>query len=370
MASYEPRGSSIRVVVRLPGGGKVTGTFDTEAEARAWGDEQERKKQLGALGSQASGQTNGDLWDVYELRVASQTDTARWNAYRIAKWRLDPLATKQVAKTTTDDINQWIARRSAEVSPATVNRELNLLSASFTYGVKALKWITTNPCYGCARPERGKPRDPKPIEADEIEAIVTALGFYDDPDLTTDMARVAAAFLIALETGMRSGEILRVRPQDYWKAKRTVHVTASEAGGRKGTRSGRASGKHGRHVPLTGRAMELWDRLLKTMPKDQPYVVGIDDRSRDALFRKGRDRSGVEDFTFHDTKHYACTNMAKFLDVFELSHAVGTKDLKLLRDTYYVNDASASAKRLPAALQELKKPRPKPGQLPPHGITS
>ena len=36
MAYFEPRGSSIRVVVRLPGGGKKSATFDTQTEADAW----------------------------------------------------------------------------------------------------------------------------------------------------------------------------------------------------------------------------------------------------------------------------------------------------------------------------------------------
>ena len=39
-------------------------------------------------------------------------------------------------------------------------------------------------------------------------------------------------------------------------------------------------------------------------------------------------------------KHEAATRLAGFIDVIALSHAIGTKDLKLLRDTYYNNDAS------------------------------
>lgn len=81
-----------------------------------------------------------------------------------------------------------------------------------------------------------------------------------------------------------------------------------------------------------------------------PYLVGLSDALRDALWRKARDRSGVTDLKFHDSKHEACTRLARYIDVIALSHAIGTKDLKLIRDTYYQNDAAAQAAKLPAAL--------------------
>jgi integrase len=81
-----------------------------------------------------------------------------------------------------------------------------------------------------------------------------------------------------------------------------------------------------------------------------PYLVGISDGSRDAVWRKVRDRSGVHDLTFHDTKHEACTRLASLIDVLALSHAVGTKDLTLLRDTYYANDIARTVARLPSRI--------------------
>lgn len=81
-----------------------------------------------------------------------------------------------------------------------------------------------------------------------------------------------------------------------------------------------------------------------------PYIVGLDDSQRDALWRKARDKAGVTQYTYHDSKHEACTRLSKFLDVLDLSHAIGTKDIRLLRDTYYINDASAAAAKLPKQL--------------------
>lgn len=368
MASFERRGNSIRAVVRLPGGGKRSATFDTMREAEHWAATMEAKKQIGALqGARGAGVTVGQLFEAYLDAVASKTDSAKWNRLRLLQWANDPIASMRLADVLTHHVNEWIERRMTTpstntgriVTPSTVNRELNLMSSAFTYAVKDRKWITVNPCHGARRPERGRPRKRPLLTPAEIHAIEIATGYVADPELRTLTARVGACFLLALETGMRSGEILRLRPCDYWRDKRTVRVAAIEVGGRKGAKSGRASVDPSRNVPLTARAIELLDQLLASMPADQkarpgfthpPYIVGVNDSQRDALWRKAVRQAGVEDLHYHDTKHEAATRLAKFLDVLELSHAIGTKDVRLLRDTYYNADASRSAALLPDRL--------------------
>lgn len=368
MASFEQRGAGVRAVVRLPGGGKKTATFDTRGEAEHWAARMEEKKVVGALkGAQASRLTVGQLFDAYLDAVASKADSAKWNTLRLRKWMRDEIAPRKLADIVTHDINDWIeraletpsTRTGVPVSPATVNRELNLMSSAFNYAVKDRKWIDTNPCHGARRPEQGRPRKRPLLSPAEIEAIRISTGCDTDPELTTLTSRVGACFLLALETGMRSGEILRLRPADYWRDKRTVLVAAIEVGGRKGAKSGRTRLDPSRHVPLTNRAIELLDQLLLRVPEGQepkpgftrpPYIVGMDDGQRDALWRKCRDRAGVLDLHYHDTKHEAATKLARFLDVLALSHAIGTKDVRLLRDTYYSNDAARSAALLPDSL--------------------
>nr|WP_257215353.1 tyrosine-type recombinase/integrase [Pusillimonas noertemannii] len=369
MASYEQRGSSTRAVVRLPGGGKKTKTFDTKREAQAWAEGMEKKKLIGTLTSSKS-ITVGDLFEAY-MPIAEKEDGGRWNKLRIMKWLEDRiLCKKPLPEVITHDIDEWIVRRldipneqtGEPISGSTVNRELNLMSGAFAYAIKTRKWIKENPCHGANRPEDNPSRRNKPLlTADQIKEIRITTGVDADPKLETITARVGATFLLALETGMRSGEILRLRPEDYQKKKRTVHVRAIEKGGRKGARSGRNTTTAARNVPLTARAIELLDLLLKTMPADQkprpelgfsypPYIVGLNDRQRDANWRKARDKTSIENLHYHDTKHEAATRLSKFLDVLALSHAIGTKDLRLLRDTYYNDDAEQAASLLPERL--------------------
>ncbi|WP_197047083.1 tyrosine-type recombinase/integrase [Paucibacter sp. KBW04] len=371
MANITQRGNSFRVLVSIPKGKPITQTFSTRAEAVAWGGRQDQKKSRGEL-TATSGKTVGELLEIYLDMVAAKSDSGRWNRMRIEKWLQDPISALPVAKITAHDMNVWIDRRSKDktsyraagktarqISGSTVNREVNLWSAAFTYAVKSLKWIPNNPCHGVNRPPEAPSRNRALLTKDEIQKICAAGRIHLDPKLTTKTARVTATFLLALETGMRSGELLRLRPIDYRKSERRVHVAALEIGGRKGSKSGRVQAS--RYVPLTGRAMQLLDQLLVTMPPDQearkgltqpPYIIGLDDAARDVLWRKVRDAATVTDLTFHDTKHEACTRLSKVpgVDVIALSHAVGTKDIRLLRDTYYINDATATANLLPDQL--------------------
>lgn len=357
MASFEPRGNSVRAVVRLPGGGKRSATFDTQLEAERWAAAQERKKSLGTLDGTA-GVTVGELFEEYLDQVAAKTDSEKWNKLRLMKWMNDPIAFRRLTSIVTHDINVWISDRLSQpggrsggnISGATVNRELNLMSAAFTYAVKTRRWINVNPCHGAQRPEKGRPRARPLLSPADIKALEISTGYAADPTLRTIGARVGACFLLALETGMRSGEILRLRPKDYFKAERYVHVAAIERGGRKGSKSGRASVDPSRNVPLTARAAELLDALLAASPIDQPYIVGVNDAQRDSNWRKAMKKAGVKELTFHDTKHEACTRLCKYIDVLALSHAIGTKNVQILRDTYYNNDAQRSAALLPDRL--------------------
>jgi integrase len=326
MASIEVRGKSVRAIVRVDGK-KRSATFDTRAQALTWIKQMEGTKASSTV-------TVGALFEEYLDEVAGKTDSAKFNKLRILNWLRDPICERTLGEIVTYDINQWIARRLEEVGPATVNRELNLMSGAFRYALRARKWIEVNPCHGAQRPRQPQARDRPLLTPSQLAAIRISAG----EDLTCQTARVGACFFLALETGMRSGEILRLKPADYLPHLNTLVVAGREQGGRK---------TGARRVPLTAEAKRLLDALL---PLAGEYIVGVSDANRDALWRKIVRRAGLDDAHFHDAKHEACTRLSRFLDVLELSHAIGTKDIRLLRDTYYVSDASRAAARLPASL--------------------
>jgi integrase len=167
------------------------------------------------------------------------------------------------------------------------------------------------------------------LRQDEIERILLALGC--DPQVTpvTETARVGFAWLFAIETAMRAGEIVGLRWADINGAVAKLHMT----------KNGEA-----RDVPLSVEAV----RLLNFLPrgKSDDTVFQIDSHSLDALWRKGRDRALVEDLHFHDARREALTRLSKKLPVMELAAVSGHLDLRILMKTYYAPDAADIATRM------------------------
>jgi integrase len=60
---------------------------------------------------------------------------------------------------------------------------------------------------------------------------------------------------------------------------------------------------------------------------------------------QAKERSLVEDATFHDSQHLAVTRLAKKLDILDLARAIGHRDLRQLQD-YYNETTDNIAKRL------------------------
>lgn len=165
---------------------------------------------------------------------------------------------------------------------------------------------------------------------DEIERICFALGFdQTETELaTTGYQRVAVAFLFAIETAMRAGEICGLVASDIVGRTATLRQTKNRT-------------KRG--VPLSRRAAEIL-RLLPEVPDQEP-LFGMTARSLDALFRKAKKRAMIDDCTFHDTRHLAITRLAKKLNVLDLARMVGHEDLRQLQ-VYYNESAETMASRL------------------------
>lgn len=74
-------------------------------------------------------------------------------------------------------------------------------------------------------------------------------------------------------------------------------------------------------------------------------VFGLSKSALDNLFRRARDRAGIMNLHFHDTRHEAITRLAKKLNVLDLARMVGHKDVKQLM-VYYNATAEEIAQQL------------------------
>lgn len=143
-------------------------------------------------------------------------------------------------------------------------------------------------------------------------------------------ARVGAAFIFAIETAMRAGEICAMRRGDIDLTARVVHLPTSKNG-------------TARDVPLSSKAVEILRNVMSATSEDR--VFAMSDATRDALFRKIKKEAAVEGLNFHDSRHEAITRLAKRLDVLDLARVVGHKQLNQLL-TYYNPTAAELVSRL------------------------
>lgn len=307
-----------RIMVR---GQRVSGTFSTKAAALAWEAEQRIKIKEGA--SAPTTKTLRDALERYELEVSKKKRSYANEAKRLAWFATTALADKKIADVKPSDIAAWRDARLQEVKGSTVNRDMNLLSHVFTVARREWGWIKDSPTKDVERPQDPPHRDRR-ISETEIDLICLQLGWDRQKSVapTTKQHCIALAFLFAIETAMRAGEICSLKKGDVQGRVARLHMT----------KNGRP-----RDVPLSAQALEIWKKV--------PDGFGLSPAILDALFRKAKKNASIERLTFHDTRHEAITRLAQKLDVLDLARMVGHTNINQLR-TYYNATAEDIASRL------------------------
>ena len=197
------------------------------------------------------------------------------------------------------------------------------MSSVCTYAVREWKWLESNPFSHIRKPRPNRPRERR-ITQDEIDRLEAASG-YDD-SLETVLQRTFHAFLFALETAMRAGEIESLTWDNVDLEKRTAFLPITKNG-------------DSRKVPLSSRAVDLLDMLPRV--GDSCFRVTWIPQS----FYKISKRAGIKNLHFHDTRHEAITRLSRKLDVLTLARVVGHKRIQQLM-TYYNESAEDIALRL------------------------
>lgn len=306
-------------------GTRISAVFESKSAAQQWGIREEA-----ALIAQARGaypkRTLAEALDRYIEKVSSLKAGERFERLRLEALKRDfpDLVGKQVGKITTADLVQWRDARLSKVSKGSVQRDINLLSHVFTKARDEWKWMGESPLKGMEAPGDNPPRDRLPTNS-EIRRVLRFLGHVTGRLPTTKQQETGFAFLLALRTGMRAGEVLQLSPATVSGSVATVHHKMEYRTGKP------------RKVPLSRHAL----RLLKGFPG-----FTVSSESLDALFRKARDSLLIHDLHFHDARAAALTRFSRKVDVLELARISGHKDLRTLMAVYYRASSEDIAGRL------------------------
>ncbi|UHQ21939.1 site-specific integrase [Lysobacter sp. 5GHs7-4] len=322
MASIRPSGSKWRVQVYVAGV-RDSQIFATRKEAATWGLEREAELR----GAKLPDKTFGDAMKRYQHDEAPKRGGAHWEAIRLKAFRETPIANRRLASLDGNDFADWRDRRLAQVKPGTVAREMNLLRAVLEVARRDWRWIRANPMKDVRWPTTPKGRARR-LSLEEIEDLAIGFGVWDKLRAKTATQRVGLAFLLAIETGMRSGEILSLTSPNVHLDEQYVSLPKTKNG-------------DARDVPLSKRAVEI----LRALPLRFGPIFDMDASMRDTLFRKVRDKTNHRAVHFHDSRSEAIWRLSKKLDVLQLARVVGHRDIKSLM-IYYNEPASELAKQL------------------------
>jgi integrase len=232
-------------------------------------------------------------------------------------------ATAHFALLTTADISTYRDERLREVAPASVLREINTISHAIDTARR--EWgihLAQNPCKLVRRPSPPRGRSRR-LVADEEQRLLEAAD-----DGRVDYMR--PLIILAIETGMRRGELLSLCWKHIDLEGRVAHLALTKNG-------------DSRDVPLSSRAIETL-RGLQRGERERVFTVAPN-AVRLAWERLVR-RVGLKDLHFHDLRHEAISRLfERKFNVMEVSAISGHKELRMLK-RYTHLQASDLAKRL------------------------
>jgi integrase len=154
----------------------------------------------------------------------------------------------------------------------------------------------------------------------------------------TKQQEVAYAWLVALRTAMRAGEVLGLTDADIGLDTRVVRL--------KKHKTLRYTGRP-RFVPVRKPAARLLGVLVASArEKKREDLFTVNGDSAGALFYKATRQLGITDMRFHDSRGEALTLLSQKVDVKTLQKISGHTDINTLIDHYYRETPEDIAKRI------------------------
>jgi integrase len=202
---------------------------------------------------------------------------------------ISPLAIEKVKRERAESIT----RRGTTRSPSSVNIELAVLSGIFSLALE-LEAASSNPCRKVRRLRVDNKRN-RYLSADEESRLFM--------QLTGRRMHLKPIVMLALGTGMRRGELLRLRWQNVDFQRGVIYVVNA-----KGIKAGKdrtvPMSSHVREVLLTHRRGGSKGEWVFTTKKTKRPIVDVKKG-----FRAACDDAGIADFHFHDLRHTFATRV-------------------------------------------------------------
>lgn len=229
----------------------------------------------------------------------------------------DPVTIKQLlpafghlalSEITTELVSEYRNRRLQEVKPATVYQELSLMRRMFNVARREWKWVKENPVADLSFSVGNSNARDRWLTLEEERRLL---------ECSERPVWLRPLLVVALHTGMRKGEILRLRWQDIDFGRKILIVHKSKNGQKRG-------------IPMSE---VLTETLLKR--KQETKIIDISgrvfpiaDRSLRVAYAKALEKAGIEEFRFHDLRHTFATRLVQAgVDLYRVQRLLGHKSI-------------------------------------------
>jgi len=315
MATIRKRGNRYHVQIRRRGQ-SITRTFDRLATAKSWipkieGDI-ERQLYVDTSGTERT--TVLELLERYQRQISPSHKGQQVEAYRLRTLKKH-LGALRLIHLTNKEIASYRDDRLKEVSPSSLKRELTILSRVLT--IASRDWgisIPQNPVKMISLPKADKARTRR-LEAGEKERLLQSTNL--------ELHRI---IVLALETGMRRGEILSIKKShiDFNKSVLFIPSTKTDTP---------------RTIPLSSAAVTSLRGQLRASQEESGGVIPLHEcplftyslRGLSGAFLRLCRRLNIDNLHFHDLRHEATSRLfEKGLNPVEVATITGHKDTRML----------------------------------------
>ena len=328
MASIQKRGSTYRARVIRRGYPTQSKTFNTRIEATKWARSIEAQIDEGTFNHTKQQSTR--ILDETPLfsDAANQyieTHSIHKKNYRSESGILKTLAKRWILKTVHEVNKQDVIVLRNELvalgrSGDTINHYFNAISKLYQMLAEELSLDVSNPIRAIKRMPPCKGRNTRLTGMAET-IFLECCRQTNPPDLFNIVR-------LAIETGMRRGELMNVQWLDVDLEYRRIYLHKTKNG-------------ESRQVPLTLKAIEIITALkLQESTSDKIFFCSLPSlrkgfhKARIRALGKwtGHGKNPFEDLRFHDLRHEALSRLSDAgLNVIELAHISGHKTLSMLK---------------------------------------
>ena len=281
MANIRKRGDKWQVQVRRLGFPNRSRSFNRHEEAKAWARAQElAMDRLEAGVYQPVICTLSSILREYLAKVTPAKKSHLSEARRLNRLLKDPISSYRVCDLSPEVLAKFRDRRLEQGLRASgydlqlIRHALNVAKAG--WGVT----LQSNPVDAIRMPPKPKPRERR-LKPGEYELLLSHAAI-------SQSWFMRPLIILAVETGMRLGEMLRLNWDDWDSEKQTLFLRDTKNGSN-------------RLIPISNDA----NAVIQTLIKSHQRILPTNYEAVKSAWRRLCSRAGIEKLRFHDLRHEA-----------------------------------------------------------------